>query len=84
MMHLKVAAESSDLEKATGRRIQDMATLSSGQPMADHPAHNSERNPERARCCRSSGKDWRHCVSLSAGCLLSLRIADEAYGAHLP
>jgi hypothetical protein len=66
LMHLKATAESSDLEKATDRCIQDIHALNSG------------RDRERAR---SSKKDWRYCLLLSACCPLSLRIAGKAYDA---
>jgi hypothetical protein len=68
-MHLKAAAESRDLEKATDRCIQDIHALNSG------------RDRERARRCRSSKKDWRYCLLLLACCPLSLRIAGKAYDA---
>jgi hypothetical protein len=48
LMHSKAAAESSDLEKATDRCSQDMAKLSSGRLTADHHAHNSGPDRERA------------------------------------
>jgi hypothetical protein len=51
------AAESSDLEKVTGRRSQDMATLSSGRSMADHHA----KNPGVITCCYQHAV-WCHCL----------------------
>jgi hypothetical protein len=80
LMHSKAAAKSSDLEKATDRCSQYMAEPSSGRLTADHYAHNSNRDRERARHCKSSKKNWRYCPLLSPCCPLLLRIAVTAYG----
>jgi hypothetical protein len=52
--------------------------------MADHHAHDSDRDWERARHCRSSKKDGHYYLLFSLCSPLLLRIAVKAYGAYLP